>query len=78
MRGLHFGYEDRAREALRECLGDDFLDRRVSRIVYRPWMDVPNEDTGVIEHQSIPRIAVVIEGEADEVAKMLARLEAQA
>lgn len=72
---MHFGYEDRAERALRETLGDDYLNRKVSRVMYRPWVDVPNETTGAIEHQPIPRMAVVIEGEADEVAKLLAVIE---
>ena len=76
--GLHVGYENRAERALRDCLGDDYLNRKVSRVMYRPWVDVPNDVTGAIEHQPIPRMAVVIEGEADEVAKLLAVIEGRA
>jgi hypothetical protein len=39
---MHVGYEDRAERALRDRLGDDYLNRRVTRVSYRPWVDVPN------------------------------------
>lgn len=69
--GMHVGYEHRAERALRDCLGDDYLNRKVSRVTYCPWVDVVNEATGAIEHQPIPRVAVIIEGEAKDVAKFL-------
>lgn len=74
MFGMHAGYEDRAERALRETLGDDYLRRRVSRVTYRPWVDVPNDATGTIEHQAIPRVALIIEGEAEDVRKAIVAL----
>ena len=69
MRGMHFGYDDRAKSALRETLGDDYMTRRFSFVSFRPWVDVVHDATGVIEHQPVERMAIVLEGERSEVER---------
>jgi len=69
MRGLHFGYEDRAESALHDTLGDDYMSRRLSVVSFVPWVDVVHDGTGVIEHQPIQRMAIVLEGERSAIEK---------
>lgn len=71
---MHVGYEQRAEYALREVLGNDYLSRDTSLVTFRPWLDVPT-DSGWIEHQPIPRVAIVIEGEASKLAPVLEALD---
>jgi hypothetical protein len=75
MMNLHFGYERDTELGLRSILGDGFWSRHLTISTSRPFADMPTS-YGAIESRPIERVAIVIEGEAEQVAEYAAAIKA--
>lgn len=71
MTNLHCGYDRRVREALAELLGPGFGDRELSVSMARPFVEMPG-DADTISVRSLPRLAIVVEGESDKLGPVIA------